>query len=115
MTTNDENLTEALGFLRAAMLGLALINVLLPTVNLFMPLAASGNERNLWSVLATVISPVMAPLFAVGILFDYIMSRVRAADADGALRARFVAIARIDLVVMAVTLLFWVPYFIWLL
>ena len=59
--------------------------------------------------------PVLAPILVVVILFDYIMSRVRAADADGLLRTRFTRMARIDLLVMVVTLLFWIPYFIWIL
>jgi hypothetical protein len=68
----------------------------------------------LWTVLTTVIAPVLAPLFIVVILFDYIMSRVRAADADGELRGLFVSIGRIELAVIGICLLFWVPYFIFL-
>ena len=94
---------------------LALLNVALPLLNLLVPFAASGDDRNLWSLLATVIAPVLAPILVVVILFDYIMSRVRAADADGLLRTRFTRMARIDLLVMVVTLLFWIPYFIWIL
>ena len=53
----------------------------------------------------------MAPLLAVVLLFDYIMSRVRAADATGFEHDRFVRIGRIELAVMVLTLLFWVPFF----
>lgn len=98
------------GFLRQALLGLALANALLPIVH-----ALSGSSpadgRSLWDVFATLIAPAMAPLLAVVILFDYIMSRVRAADAEGAERERYAAIARIELLAMLVTLVFWVPYF----
>jgi len=110
MTSKHDQLPGALGFLRIALLGLALLNLLLPTIDMLAPFAAAG-ERNLWSVLATVVAPVMAPLLMVGILFDYLMSRVRAADAVGEQRALFVAIGRIELAVLVITLLFWVPYF----
>ena len=45
------------------------------------------------------------------LLFDYIMSRVRAADAEGAERARFVRIGRIELAAMLLNLAIWIPYF----
>ena len=97
--------------MRQVLLGLALLNALLPIAYVLGFAVADSAERSLREVIATLIAPVMAPLFAVVILFDYIMSRVRAADADGEERARFAAIARIELAVIAITLLFWVPYF----
>jgi len=111
MTSKHDKLPGALGFLRAALLGLALLNLLLPTIDMLAPFAAGGGEHNLMSVLATVVAPVMAPLLMVGLLIDYIMSRVRAADAAGAQRALFVKIGRIELAVLVITLLFWIPYF----
>ena len=115
MNENNESAAKALGLMRSALLALALLNVIMPLLHYFLPFAAGGEEPRLWEVLATVIAPVMAPLFAVLLLFDYIMSRVRAADASGIERLRFIAIARIELGALLVTLLFWVPYFIWLL
>ncbi len=100
----------ALGLLRQVLLGLALVNLLLPVLHALASSSASA-ERSLWDVFATLIAPVMAPLLAVVILFDYIMSRVRAADADGDERARFAAIARLELAVLAISLIFWAPYF----
>jgi hypothetical protein len=111
MASKDHNWLTALGFLRTALLGLALLNILLPLIGIVFPLVAAGNERNTWTVLTTVVAPVIAPLFIVVILFDYIMSRVRAADADGELRALFVSIGRIELAMIGISLLFWVPYF----
>jgi len=112
MTAKDNNWLPALGFLRIALLGLTLLNVLLPLTGIVFPLVAAGHERNLWTVLTTVVAPVLAPLFIIVILFDYIMSRVRAADADGEQRALFVSIGRIELAVIGFSLLFWVPYFV---
>ena len=54
----------------------------------------------------------MAPLIIVVLLFDYIMSRVRAADAEGVERDRFARICRIELGMLLLTLLIWVPFFI---
>ena len=105
----------ALGFLRIALLVLALINLLLPLIDVLLSAATSSGAHTLWSVLTTIITPVLAPLLGIVILFDYIMSRIRAADAatdvDGALRKRYVTIGRIELTVLGITLLFWVPFF----
>jgi hypothetical protein len=119
MTSDDDNLLSALGFLRIALLVLALINLLLPLIDVLLPAATSSGAHTLWSVLTTIITPVLAPLLGIVILFDYIMSRIRAADAatdvaadvDGALRKRYVTIGRIELTVLGITLLFWVPFF----
>ena len=109
MDTSDRKLPQSMGFLRLALLALVLVNVSIPAVDLLLAPAA---ERGLWPVLAGVIAPVMAPLLAVVLLFEYIMSRVRAADAEGEERAYFRRICRIELAVMLITLVFWVPFFI---
>ena len=97
----------SLGILRQALLGAALVNMSLPILHTLLD---SGGARSLWDIVATMIAPVMAVIFPVVILFDYVMSRVRAADAEGEQRAHFVAVGRIELAVMAITLLFWIPY-----
>ena len=108
METSQGNLFSALGFLRLSLLALALVNVLIPAFNLLLAPAAG---HGLWPLLAGVIAPVLAPLLTVVLLFDYIMSRVRAADSSGAERAHFIRIGRIELAVIAISLLFWIPYF----
>lgn len=97
--------------MRQVLLGFALLNILLPILHWLGPTATAGAERSLWEILATLIAPVMAPLLIVVILFDYVMSRVRAADAEGDEQARFAAIARLELAVIAMSLIFWGPYF----
>jgi hypothetical protein len=109
MQTSDRNPPQSLGFLRLALFALVLVNVLIPAVDLLL---APAGEQGLWPVLAGMIAPVLAPLLTVVVLFDYIMSRVRAADAEGALRAHYRRICRVELAVMGITLLFWVPFFI---
>ena len=115
MTTEHDTLLARIGFLRMALLSLALVNILLPVVQILVDVTPPNNGHNLWTLLTTVIAPVMAPLLVVVLFFDYIMSRVRAADAEGAERRVFTTIGRIELLVIGVNLLFWVPYFIWLL
>ena len=112
MISKHSNLLPALGFLRLALLISALLNIVLPLVEILVPLTTGDDKYHLWSVLTNVIAPVIAPLLVVVILFDYIMTRVRATDADGELRTRFILIGRIELLMLGLMLLFWVPYFI---
>ena len=115
MTTEHDTLLTRIGFLRMALISLALLNILLPLVQILLNVTPPINGHNLWSLMTTVIAPVMAPLYVVVIFFDYVMSRVRAADAEGNERRVFTTIGRIELLVIGVNLLFWVPYFVWLL
>ena len=111
MTSPTDNLLSALGFLRIGLIVLALLNILPPLIEILFPVAASTTEHSFWWVLTSVITPVMAPLLMVGLLFDYLMSRMRAADATGSERASYVTIGRIELAFLGLTLLFWVPFF----
>lgn len=100
-----------LGLMRQVLLGLALVNLLLPILHWIGSTAAISADRSLWDIFATLIAPVMAPLLLVVVLFDYIMSRVRAADATGVEQTRFAAIARLEFAVIAISVIFWGPYF----
>jgi len=111
MTSQDDNLLHSLGFLRVALLTLALLNCLLPLMAILFPLELAGEKHNFSSVLTNVVAPVNAPLLMVVILFDYIMSRVRAADSEGSQRRHYIKIGRIELAVLGITLLVWIPYF----
>lgn len=114
MISKHNSLLETLGFLRVALLLLALLNILLPLIEILIPLTAGDEGHDFWSIMTGIIAPVMAPLLVVVLLFDYIMTRVRAADAadDDELRRGFIRIARIELAMLGLMLLFWVPYFI---
>ena len=109
MTDSIITRLKSLGLLRQALLGGSLLNTSLPIIH---ALFDSGGERSLWDIAANMIAPTLSLLFAVVILFDYIMSRVRAADAEGSESARFAAIGRIELWVLGLTLVFWIPYFV---
>lgn len=92
-----------------ALLLMALFNVLLPLIDVvFSP---SVDESSLWSIISGLITPVMAPIFFTVILFDYLMSRVRAADSDGDEGLQFARISRIELGVIGLTMMFWIPFF----
>lgn len=110
MESTNRNLWQSLGFMRSALIALALLNVLVPLID-WLWVNSGEAERNLWQIFATMIAPVMAPMFLVLLLIDYVMSRIHAADAEGEKSAIYIRIGRLELVVMAITLLFWVPYF----
>jgi hypothetical protein len=111
MTSQDDNLLRSLGFLRVALITLALLNCLLPLIAIVFPFALEGDKHSFGSVLINIVAPVNAPLLMVVVLFDYIMSRVRAADGEGSERLRYTTIGRIELAVLGITLLVWIPYF----
>jgi len=111
MTSQDDNLLHSLGFLRVALLTLALLNSLPPLIGILFPFVLAGEEHSFLSVLLNVVAPVNAPLLMVVILFDYIMSRVRAADSEGSQRQQYIKIGRIELAVLGITMLVWIPYF----
>ena len=111
MTSQNDNFLHSLGFLRVALITLALLNSLLPLMAILFPFVLAGEKHGLSSVLINVVAPVNAPLLMVVILFDYIMSRVRAADSEGSQRRQYIKIGRIELAVLGITLMVWIPYF----
>ena len=103
---------QSLGILRLSLIGFALLNAIPALLVQFVPAVSRLEDGSLGAVLLQYVAPVMAPLFLVVIFFDYVMSRVQAADADGDAALRYASIARIELVVMLLTLLVWVPFFV---
>jgi len=100
-----------LGFLRTGLIGLAIINTFFSMIYLLWYKQDELLETNaVWDAFASVVSPVMAPLFVVVLFLDYIMSRVRAVDAEGELLTRYIQISRIELFVIVITLAYWLPY-----
>ena len=103
---------NALGILRLSLLVLALLNTLPALLMQFGVINVPAGEESFAGIFLQLVVPVMAPIFLVVILFDYVMSRVQAADAEGEAATRYASIARIELVVMLFTLLAWIPFFI---
>jgi hypothetical protein len=109
MASPNGNLWQSLGFLRLSLIALVFVNMLLPVIEAQL---LEGAYRSLWHILATLIAPVMAPVLAVVLLIEYVMSLVHAADAEGEMRAHYRRIGRVELGVMLLSLVFWIPYFI---
>ncbi len=112
MTDRIRSRLAALGFLRLGLLGLAIFDVILSaSYQLANRLMDSSLEQVAWAPIPTIVAPVMAPILIVVILFDYIMSRVRAADEQGEQRAHYVFTGRIELLFIGLMLAYWVPFF----
>ena len=102
----------SLGFLRLSLFVLAISNMLISSTEPLLRSQASvpANDSFL-TVFLTIIAPVLSLLFLVVIFFDYVMSRVRAADLKDDSRLRFIAISRIELLIIAIMLAYWIPFF----
>jgi hypothetical protein len=105
---------EKLGTLRNSLIFLSFINIFLSIIYLLQFGFESIEAVNHWEKLSAIIPPVMAPILVVVILIDFTMSKIRGADEPGDAGAKFRAIARIERNVMLISLLYWVPYIIWL-
>ena len=111
-------LFSTLGPLRVGLLLIALVNLLVSAIHWIGNVAFTTNldeTASGWEIAAVYIAPVNAPIILVVVLFDYIMSRVRAADSSGETRTGFIMIARIELAMIFLYLLYWTPYFVSLL
>ena len=94
-----------LGFLRLGLLGLALANTAL------RPTPGSSIAKSGWEMIPTLVAPAAAPIFLMVILFDVMMSRIRAADAQGEERRKYQLISYVELAVVAIMVAYWLPYF----
>ena len=113
MASRIRSRLAALGFLRLGLLGLAILDVILSAgFQLASLLMDSSLEQAAWAPIPTIVAPVMAPILIVVILFDYIMSRVQAADEQGEQRAHYVFTGRIELLFIGIMLAYWVPFFV---
>ena len=97
---------KSLGFLRLSLLGLALLNIAFrPTPGTEVVLAGS-------EVITTLIAPAAAPILLLVILFDALMSKVRAADSAGEDAANFTRIMLIELATAFILVIAWFPFFV---
>ena len=103
----------SLGFLRLSLLVLAITNTLISLIeSIFGSQVSSSADHSVWSVYVTIIAPVLGLLFIVVVFFDFVMSRVRASDLQDDTRLRFLAISRIELLIIAFMLAYWVLFFV---
>lgn len=99
------NLLQQMGVLRVVLVGAAILDILLAP-NPGTPVVYSG-----WSLVTTLIVPVLAPILLQVLLLDALMAKILMSSNQGAERARFRRIMIVDLVVAAVLMLGWAPYF----
>ena len=112
MTAKFSSLKSQLGPLRLGLFIITFINCLLPVIDWIIRRISSADfDETLWPVFPELVAPVMAPLLLVVIFFDYVMSRVRAADESGEQREQFIAIHRFELKLMGLLFLWWLPFF----
>jgi len=64
-----------------------------------------------WSIVPTLMAPVLAPILLQVVLLDALMSRVWMSAYAGAARERYRRILWINLGVAALSTLWWLPYF----
>lgn len=99
-------LIRSLGFLRASLIGLAIINIIL------RPAPGTIVAREGIEIIPTLVAPAAAPILIMVILFDALMSKVRSSDSTGAERHKFRKIMLVELTTIGVMIIAWLPYFI---
>lgn len=108
-----ESLLGLLGWLRSSLFIAALIIIVLSASEwVLFNSPGQGSFQTLWDILSGMVAPVLAPLFMVVIFFDWIMSRLRASDTEGEEGTKLQRIARVELTVLFLMALYWVPYFV---
>lgn len=99
-------LLREMGVLRG-LLALGAILLLVSAPSPGTPAVYSG-----WAMLPTLIVPVLAPILLQVLLLDALMGRVLMGSASGAARARYRRIVTVNLVLSAVLVAYWTPYFV---
>ena len=95
----------SLGFLRQLLVGLAILCIIL------RPEPGTAAVKEGFEIVPTLISPASAPILVMVILFDALMSKVRASDSEGEERIKFTKILRVELATVAILIIAWTPFF----
>ena len=96
---------HSLGFLRISLLALGIINSFLS------PKAGTPISLECLAVIPTLVAPAAAPIIIMVILFDALMSKIRASDASGEESKKFKSIMWTELAVVAFMIIVWLPYY----
>lgn len=94
-----------LGLLRLLLLSVAVLAVAFATAPA-TPAVYSG-----WALVPTVLVPVLVPLVFLMLVFDSIMSAVFMIDKTGAARARYKMAIMLNLTLILLVLIRWLPYY----
>lgn len=95
----------SLGLLRQLLIGMAIICLFV------RPEPGSRIELEGLQVMPTLITPASVPILIMVILFDALMSKIRASDSEGEERIRFKKILRVELATVLILFLAWLPFF----
>ena len=102
------------GFLRLGLMGLSILSMLLPIFEwLGIQFLGGIAERSVLGLSAQLIAPVMAPVLIIVILLDILMAKVRKADDPTGAGVFYKTIIRIETILIAAMMIFWVPFFIY--
>lgn len=94
-----------LGILRLCLLGAVVVTLAM------IPAPGTRAIYSGWPLVTTVLIPVLAPMLFMVLLLDALMARVFLVDAEGPARRRFRTVILINLIVAALLLLRWLPYY----
>lgn len=100
---------DHLGFLRFL---LALIILLLV---LAAPFSGTSAQYSGWGLYPSVIAPALVPMFLFIMPLDMTMCAIYMSGKDGAGRRRYRSIIWIDLALLSILILVWIPFFLRLL
>ncbi len=98
-------LLQDLGFLRISLLLLGIFDTLIA------PPAGTYAVKQGIEVIPTLVAPAAGPIIMMVILFDALMSKIRASDTTGEERKKFRSIMWTELAVVAFMVIGWLPYF----
>ena len=96
---------QSLGFLRISLLTLGVINAFLS------PQPGTAINHAGFEVIPTLVAPASAPIIIMVILFDALMSKIRASDSTGEESKKFKTIMWTELAVVAFMVMAWLPYY----
>ena len=100
-----QNLLQQMGVLRVVLVSGAIADILAaPSPG--TPVVYTG-----WAVVTTLIVPVLAPILLQVLLLDALMGRVLMSSSQGTERARYRRVMIVDLVIAAMLVAGWAPYF----
>ena len=95
----------SLGFLRISLLLLGILDTLIA------PAPGTYAIKHGLEMIPTLIAPAAAPIIMMVILFDALMSKIRASDAEGEESKKFKHIMWSELAVVAFMVFGWLPYY----
>jgi hypothetical protein len=115
MVTTFKTQLSSFGFLRLSLISLSVLSMLLPIVEwAFIQLIGEVAERSVLGLSARLIAPVMAPVLVLVILLDIIMAKVRVADDPAGEGVLYKTVTRFETILFVTMLLFWIPFFAYL-